>query len=90
MKSLIKKCLTCDIGIEHELGEERVEFVVLHERLVVDAEHLVDEGQLLLQQHVVAEVPVELVPALSLRSHAILESDSNVIVYFCTFLRILE
>ncbi len=99
---------TGHVRIEHELREERVQLVVLHQRLVGHAQRLVRQRKLLLaqtrtgakkiiiwekklekrpkkianclQQEVVAEVPVPLVPPLPLRPHVVLEPAEDVVV----------
>ena len=61
--------------VEDELGEESIKFVVLHQGFVKLAQHFVHEGELLLQQEVVAEVPLWVVPLLSLGSHVVFEPE---------------
>ena len=63
--------------VEDELSEERVKLVVLHQGFVKLAQHFVDEGQLLLQQEVVAEVPLRVVTLLSLGPHVVFEPEKN-------------
>ena len=69
--------LTAGAVVEHELREERVELVVLHERVLVQTKHLEHERQLLLQQEVGVERPARLLPLFTLLAHVLLEPSRH-------------
>lgn len=57
-QAVVSRSPTSRAGVQNELSEERVQLVVLDQRLVKEAQLLEDKRQLLLQREVVAEAPV--------------------------------
>ena len=59
--------------LQNKLGEQSIKLIVLDQALLVQAHHLVHEGQLLLQQEVLTKVPSVLGSLLALAPYLLFE-----------------
>ena len=67
-------------AVEDELGEERVQLVILDESLVIQTQVLINKSQLLLKQKVLTEIPLCFVPLLPLGPDVLFKFVEDLVV----------